>query len=356
MVDRARPDPADLSLREAAQRYLRQRRVDATDQSVDTWEYRLKLFVEWGEANRIESVGQLEPYDLVEYYELRSAEIAPATLEGEMWTLKMFMEFLDDLGAGDGLADAVRIPDVDQEDRSSDEKLEPDRGLELLRHYRSDPSDRGTRAHALIELLWMTGARQGGLRALDIRDVTLGDKPFVEFRHRPKTGTPLKNKLAGERAVAIPQESGEAIRRYIEHRRRDVHDDHGRQPLLASMKGRPTPNSVRNWTYQATQPCIRVDCPHGKERETCEWTVQARSSKCPSSKSPHPVRTGSITWMLNMGWPIKDIAERVNADPKTIRQHYDKADLDERRRRQREAMQDRRHLVDTLDISEHEPE
>ena len=57
-----------------------------------------------------------------------------------------------------------------------------------------------------------------------------------------------------------------------------------------------------------------------------------------------------------MGWPIKDIAERVNADPKTIRQHYDKADLDERRRRQREAMQDRRHLVDTLDISEHEPE
>jgi hypothetical protein len=43
----------------------------------------------------------------------------------------------------------------------------------------------------------------------------------------------------------------------------------------------------------------------------------------------------------------------VNADPTTIRQHYDKADLDERRRRQREAMRDRRHLVDTLDLSDH---
>jgi hypothetical protein len=56
--------------------------------------------------------------------------------------------------------------------------------------------------------------------------------------------------------------------------------------------------------------------------------------------------------MLDLGWPIEEIAERVNADPKTIRNHYDKADLDERRRRQRDAMRDRRHLVDTLEITD----
>jgi hypothetical protein len=58
--------------------------------------------------------------------------------------------------------------------------------------------------------------------------------------------------------------------------------------------------------------------------------------------------------MLDLGWPIEEIAERVNADPKTIRDHYDKADLDERRRRQREATRDRRHLVDNLDLSDHD--
>jgi hypothetical protein len=56
--------------------------------------------------------------------------------------------------------------------------------------------------------------------------------------------------------------------------------------------------------------------------------------------------------MLNLGWPAADIAERVNSDPKTIEQHYDKADVEERRRRQRERMEDRRRaLVQTIDLN-----
>jgi hypothetical protein len=42
----------------------------------------------------------------------------------------------------------------------------------------------------------------------------------------------------------------------------------------------------------------------------------------------------------------------VTADPKTIRDHNDKAALEARRRRQRDAMRDRRHLVDTLEITD----
>jgi len=117
-------------------------------------------------------------------------------------------------------------------------------------------------------------------------------------------------------------------------------------------QGRPPPNTLRNWSYLATEPCLHSPCPHGKERETCEWAQYHGASKCPSSRAPHHIRTGAITWMLNLGWPVADIAERVNSDPKTIEQHYDKADVEERRRRQRERMEDqRRALVNTIDLN-----
>lgn len=80
-------------------------------------------------------------------------------------------------------------------------------------------------------------------------------------------------------------------------------------------------------------------------------TERNHASKCPSSRPPHDIRTGSITWMLNLGWPPEDIAERVNADIETIEQHYDKANLDERRRRQRDRMEKRRRsLVNGVEV------
>jgi integrase len=355
MADRRerRRQPGNLTPREAIRRYLRRRAPDATEKSLEGWEYRLKLFADWCDSVGIETVGDLRRYDLDEYYELRSAEIEPVTLEGEMWTLSMFCEFLDSIGATDDLADGVRIPDLDPEDRSSDTKLDTDDALALIRYYRNSEDDYGTRAHALLELAWITGARQGGLRALDVRDVYLDEAPYVEFRHRPDHGTPLKNKLAGVRPVALPRATAGVLQEYIRSHRYDVRDGRGRQPLLASTKGRPTPNTVRVWSYLATQPCIHGPCPHGKDRDTCQWTEYSHSSKCPSSRSPHHIRTGAITWMLNLGWPPEDVAERVNASVQTIEQHYDKADPDERRRRLRERMEHRRRpLVEDLDIED----
>jgi len=57
--------------------------------------------------------------------------------------------------------------------------------------------------------------------------------------------------------------------------------------------------------------------------------------------------------MLNRGWPPEDVAERVNASVKTIENHYDKADLDERRRRLRDRMEQRRRpLLDELELTQ----
>jgi len=350
-MTRRRGPPEEMSPREARDRYLRRRRTDATDSSVQSWRYRLKIFVEWCEGVGIERVGQLRRADLSEFHELRAAKVEPVTLEGEMHTLQSFLEFLSDEGAvAPDLSDAVHIPKLDSEQRSSDKKLHARDALPLLEWFRNTPVVYGTRQHALLELLWNTGARQGGIRALDVRDFHAPPDPYVEFRHRPETDTPLKNKIHGERPVELPEETGDAVAEYVAEYRVDTHDDHGRQPLITSNQGRPTGNTVRVWSYLATLPCQHTDCPHGKNPAACEWTEYSQASKCPSSRAPHHIRTGAITHLLNLGWPPEDVAERVNSAVKTIEQHYDKAAPDERFRRLKNRMEDRRRsLVNDLD-------
>ncbi|MGB9987337.1 tyrosine-type recombinase/integrase [Salarchaeum japonicum] len=351
-MPRRRRDPSDLTPREAKERYLRRRRTDATEKSVAGFHGRLKLFVEWCEGVGITSVGDLQPYDLNEYFDLRSGDVAPSTVEGEMYTLKKFCEFLEQLGAtDDGLAEKVPIPDVPEDARSSDTKLDSEAARNLITFHRENPETFGTRAHVLLELAWFTGARQGGLRALDIRDV-YPDGNYVEVRHRPSTGTPLKNKFHGERAVGVPSQTMNAVQLYIQRNRYDVHDENGRQPLLASRYGRPTGNTVRVWSYLATLPCTAGSCPHGKEPPVCEWTERNHASKCPSSRAPHHIRTGSITWQLNSGIPIEVVSQRVNAGVDVIEEYYDKPSPEELWRRRRQQMEQRRNYLDNLDLDD----
>lgn len=340
-----------MTPREAKERYLRRRRSDAAESSVEGFHGRLKLFVEWCDSVGITRVGDLQPYDVNEYFDIRSGDVAPTTVEGEMYTLKKFAEFLEQLGAVEELSEKVPIPDVPKEARSSDEKLATDDALRLLRFHRENPATFGTRAHVLLELAWYTGARLGGLRALDVRDVDT-ENNFVEFRHRPGTGTPLKNNLHGERAVAIPDDTARAVSLFLDKHSYSVHDDHGRQPLLASRYGRPTKNTVRVWSYLATLPCTAGDCPHGKEPDVCDWTERDAASKCPSSRSPHAIRTGSITWQLNSGVPIEVVSQRVNAGVDVIEEHYDKPSQEEIWRRRRQQMEQRRNHLDNLGLTD----
>jgi predicted naringenin-chalcone synthase len=72
-------------------------------------------------------------------------------------------------------------------------------------------------------------------------------------------------------------------------------------------------------------------------------------SKCPSTRSPHPIRTGSITWQLNQGVPREVVSQRCNTDQ--IEEFYDKPDEDERWRRYHDQMErQRRQHVDSLDL------
>ena len=348
-----RTDPSELSIRDAIERYLRRRQADATSSSVKSWKYRLKLFAEWCEGIGLARIGDLRGYDIDEYFELRSATVAPATLEGEMWTLRMFAEYLEQIEAVErGLSESVRIPDINPEDRADETTLSTPAALRLIRHYRDSEDDRASRRHVFVELAWYTGARQGALRALDIRDVVLNidneQGSWVEFRHRPETETPLKNNRQGERPVGIPDETARVVSEYIDGDRYDVHDENGRQPLISSERGRPHENTVRVWCYGATQPCVAGGCPHDRDPSICEWREHKQLSKCPSSRSPHKIRTGSITWQLNQGLPPEVVAERVDATVKTIETHYDWASQEDRWRRYRDRMEQRQDYVDQL--------
>lgn len=348
MTDRRRPDASEMSPREAKARFIRRRKNDRSESTVKSYHGRLKLFVEWCESVGITTVGDIQPYDINEYYDIRSGDAKATSVENEMYTLRQFSEYLEKMGATEyDLGEKVPFPDIDREERSSDVKLHQDRALPLIKHFREHDDVRASRKHAFLELAWFTGARIGGLRALDLRDVYRNEH-YVEFRHRPDTDTPLKNKTRGERPVAVPQPTMSVLAEYIDENRYDVHDEHGRQPLLASTRGRPNPNTLRIDCYWATQPCARGSCPHGKEIPDCIWTERNHVSKCPSARSPHQVRTGSITWQLNRGVPRPVVSERCNTDQ--IEQFYDKPDEDERWRRFRDQMEkERRSYVDSLE-------
>lgn len=342
--------PEELSVRDAAEMFITRARREFTDATVTAYRLDLRQFVQWCEREGIDQISELVGYDFERYEAERATELASTSLENQMGLLKRFIEFCEDIGAvDDDLHETVHVPKAPPSEQSRDERLAVDDAIALLSHFRDHDERYGTKWHALLEVLWHTGCRLGGLRALDLTDY---DREFrvLEFRHRPNQATPLKNKLNGERDVGILEEVGAVLDAYIEEHRFDRHDDEGRAPLFTtrSTQGRLSKNAVRGWCYQATQPCwYQPDpCPHDKQRRSCSWTALDQSSKCPSVRSPHAVRTGAITFHQNRGFDPKDTAERVNASLSTIEKHYDKAS-------RREEMETRRRpQLDLLSLDE----
>lgn len=73
--------------------------------------------------------------------------------------------------------------------------------------------------------------------ALDFEDYLQG-RNQIKVRHRPDTGTPLKNGKEAERMVNISGDVAEVLNDYIKLPRADVTDDYGREPLFTTRCGR----------------------------------------------------------------------------------------------------------------------
>lgn len=327
----------DLNAREATERWLSKLKVSKAEATVSAYHYRLKHFVEFCEREEIDPLRELTGWD-IETYEThrRNRDLSPVTLSHEMGTLQSFLEFCAKIEIVDeSLPAKVDPPDVPRDAAVDETKLHPDDARALIDHYRGSATDCASRGHALLELAWFTGARLGALRGLDLDDYD-AEEEYVRFTHHPQEDTPLKNGTDGERIVGVPSAVCAVLDEYITTNRHQVYDDYGREPLFASTVGRPVQNAVRSWMYLATVPCLHSPCPHGNDAETCDFLDYTEASKCPSSRSPHQVRTGSITWQRNRGVPADVVSKRVNSSVRVIEAHYDKPNqMEEMEKRRR---------------------
>ena len=335
---RSRSDPADLAIPEAVDRWLRRKRGSLADATVREYGYRLERFREFCDEESIKHVGQLHPLDFDDYLAYREElGVKPITMKKHFTSIGDFIGYLESLGAVDeGLSDAIPSVSVPDGGAVDDVMLKPADGDALIDHYRNSDADYGSRQHAILEIQWFVGCRLGAVRGLDLGDFDPHD-PSLTFVHRPDTDTPLKKAFSGERAVAIPQATANAVEAYVLEERDERRDDHGREPLVTSTHGRPSPNSIRNWTYLATVPCTRGPCPHDEDPDSCEYLSSTTASGCPSSRSPNQVRSGAITRMLH-----RTSKERVKYRAKTTQwEHYDHATQQQKmQHRDREVIDD----------------
>jgi len=180
----------------------------------------------------------------------------------------------------------------------------------------------------------------GSARALDVGD-WYPEEEYISIKHRPETGTPLKREYQGESHISIlDSDLCTPLEYWVENRRPDVQDAHGREPLLATSVDRASKNTLRNTTYRATQPCEYAGhCPHGEDMDACSYRNANNASKCPSSVSPHPIRRSSITAHLNQDVPVQIASERMNVSVDTLENHYDARSEEEKRQVRRRRLQ-----------------
>lgn len=325
--------PRDLTPREAVNRWLSKQRIDKTEATMSTYWYRLKQIVEFCESQGIESMSDLSAWELDEFdTQRRQRDPKAVTLSREYRTMNQFLEWAESVELGEpGISAILKPPKTSKDDEVNKERLMPEVARANLQRYRGDDVVGGRRAcvqHAFLELMWFTGARLAAIRGLDLADVD-PEAQTVQVHHRPDKGTDIKQAYNPERVIGLTDATASVLADYRDHNRHDVFDDENRRPFLTSSRGRVGESTLRRYSYYATLPCFGGECPHDRDPDDCEWATLREASGCPSSRSPHKVRTGAITNMRNRGWSLDDVAERVNTSPQRIKEHYDHPDLHE---------------------------
>ena len=310
--------------------YLEARRKEVSKSTLDGYHYRLKHFIRWcNEIKNIDNLNSLSGRDLQRYKTWRRDEgdLKPISLEGQLDALRLFIRWCGSIDAVDpDLHERLEVlkPSLDKTDEQSESILNTEEAESLLDYLRK--FDYASRSHVIMEILWHTGIRLGALHALDVNDYD-EEEERLSIRHRPDTGTPLKNGKQGERIIALSVEVCRAIEDWQENHRHEVEDDYGRKPLLTSRNGRMKHSSIRDAIYKITRPCYyNDDCPEQRDLDNCEAAEYGGYSKCPVNVSPHDIRRGSITHFLTEDVPEKVVSDRMNVGSDVLDKHYDKRD------------------------------
>jgi len=329
-----------MSPEEGLQRFLEQRKAKVAKSTYQNNRTTLEQFVAWLHDQEIENLNELTGRRLADYVHHRRQKVKPISLQKELSAVRVALGYWADIDAVEpGLRERVHAPEVVDGAEARDVKVDSDTADEILSYL--ERYRRATREHVVLSLWWHTGLRLGATRALDLEDLRPDDEALA-VKHRPETDTPLKNKKSGERWVWIGERLFELVEEYIEIHRDDVVDGQGREPLFTTRQGRISDSTLRDISYRWTQPCRWAECPHDREQESCEaYGSPNTPSKCPSAKSPHGWRRGSITDHLARGVSPEVISERANVSLGVLYRHYDARREDEKMAVRREHLEEK---------------
>ena len=310
---------------------------------------RLGFFVDWCDEQGIENLNDLSARDVHEFRVWRREDLNVTSEKTQMDTLRVFIEWCETIDAVQhGLFKKIKSPVIPDGGNVRETALTTDRANEILDYL--ETYEYATVEHVTWLVLVETGMRMGGAHGLDVDDYRREDEhPHVQLFHRPDTDTPLKNGPQGERPVSITSEACDLLDDYLENRRPDVTDEHGRDPLLASPQGRISKSTIRKYVYKLSRPCaVGAACPHDRDPDECDAAVDLdQVSKCPSSVTPHPIRRGYITRLLKAGVSVEIVSDRCNVSPVVIDEHYDVRSEDEKMQQRQEVL---RKALDETDV------
>lgn len=310
-------DPTD-----AIELYKQDRERELSEATLRSHGYRLQRFLDWCNHDGIDDMNDVTGRDVQRFKMFRKQQVNDVTLKSQMDTLRVWIRFCISInGCIDGLDESINSPSLADAGNRGTDVLPAEKAEAILAHR--DKYLYAMVEHALFRLLWETGMRMGSARGIDLAHYYPRDE-YVEIRHNPESGTPLKNKSIGERDVALSSRTCMVLDDYIDEYRWDRRDDHGRRPLFTTKHGRVTKNTIRQWVYRLTRPCtFGQKCPHDRDPEECPGMNNMTVSKCPTSTAPHSIRHGAITDYLNRDIDANIVSERLNVGMDTISEHYD---------------------------------
>jgi integrase len=321
---------------EAREMYLAQRQDEVAEETLQSHKYRLKPFVQWCEQEGITNLNNLTSRSLHEYrlWRKEDGDLNTVSLRTQLSTLRVFIRFLESIdGVEQGLHEKMLVPTVEQGEGARNRMLEADEAEAILDYL--DKYEYASKRHALLTILWHTGCRMGAAHSLDVSDFD-AEEQALALRHRPDTGTRLKNKRSGERICALSEGVCEVLKDYIDVTRDKVTDDCGREPLFTTSGGRMHKSNIRGMVYAVTRPCAYgKECPHDRDPKSCEAGNYRQASRCPSSVSPHDIRRGSITRLLRNEVPKQVVSDRVDSSPETLEKHYSQLTEEEKMEQRR---------------------
>lgn len=337
-------DPSEVvQLRKARRDFLMHKQNTQKDSTARAYEYPTKSFVQFCENHGVEVTGDINGYLVEKWKQQRQTEVKPVTVHNNVKHLRVFIKWMESSELVDyGTYDKIEVPNVPGDGDVSDDTLRADEAKSMLSYL--DTYHYASLYHSLFQTMWFTGCRISGAISLDLDDFEPrkhGDS-VLRFRDRESEGTPLKNGRKSERSITIRDSLTETLKDYISRRREDERDECGREPLFTVPSGRLYRQRAYKNLVAISRPCVHGGhCPHSRTIEDCEAAqYKEQAPSCPSSVSLHPVRRGSITHHINLGWPKEKLSERVDVSVEVLDKHYDARTEEQARKNRRQYLPD----------------